>query len=49
LRVENPQNSTLPDQLPELGFQLQHCGVSTRTSVGFIPVDCYAFTIPLGK
>ena len=49
LLVEVPQFSELPDKLLDLGYQLMPAGSNTRIIGGqFVPVACYAFTIPSG-
>ncbi len=50
LRVEVPENSTLPAQLYELGYDPQRDGTNTRvTPEGFTPVNVFVFAIPPGK
>jgi hypothetical protein len=50
LRIETRQDSELSDRLYDLGYDLRSTGTSERIIGGlFVPVACYAFTIPSGK
>ncbi len=50
LRVEIPQHSSLPDELYDLGYDLQPTGNNIRIVAGhFVPVNCYTFKIPVAK
>jgi hypothetical protein len=44
VRMEVPEDSKLPDELFELGYELRYSGANSRiTAQGFTPVDCYTF------
>ena len=46
VRMEVPEDSKLPDELFELGYELRYSGANSRiTAQGFTPVDCYTFRI----
>jgi hypothetical protein len=48
LLVEVPEFSDLPGKLFDLGYDLRLTGATTRiVAGGFMPVECFSFTIPL--
>jgi hypothetical protein len=47
MRIEMPQNSSLPTKLLELGYDPRHCGIGTRIEAGkFLSVDVIEVSLP---
>ncbi len=47
IRIETPENSSLPIRLAEQGIRLHYVGTGTRNAVtGIVPVDLIEITLP---